>query len=409
MEDSLRLIVFYLAIIWYSFNSQAFGDIVKCPTKTMNKCRCSKYKVKFVVDCSNTGLKSIPKGIPSETTHLYLDNNDIKILYNNSFVQGKSGLFNLLHLRLRNNALRRLEIKSLQMLSNLEKLDLYNNTLEFNNSLPKCVFWPLRNSLKVLDIRMNFEEEVSSIIYPTSVSELLKLKELQIDCLRDQQLPAEYNAMKKLTTLIFSSKMRDVRSIGNNTFDSISNLNISEISLSGLQIGIIGAGTFIKFESLKILDLSDNPRLGSNLRNILTSLKNTSLEQLKITNTGIGDAAWPIIEGICPKDTLKELYLDENNIRYIEPKFTMCWKNLEILSLADNLIILTVESFYDIFKLQKLIGFDLSGQEQLSRRRSDFPITRNNNEFGNHSGKISVKNFNVDNGAHMCENTWHAE
>ena len=317
MDGSLHLSVIYLAIIWYSCKSQTFRDIIKCPGKTLNKCQCLKYEGKFAVDCSNTGL--ISKGIPFKMTHLYLDNNDIKVLYNNSFVQGKSGLFNLLYLSLRNNNLGRLEIKSLQMLSNLEELDLYNNTLGFNISFSKYVFSPLRNSLKVLDIRMNLGDEVSSIIYPTSVSELLKLEEFQIDCLRDQQLPAEYNAMKKLTTLIFSSKMRDVRSIGNNTFDFVSNLNISEINLSRLQIGILGAGTFIN--SLKILDLSDNPRLGSNLRNILTSLKNTSLEQLKIKNTGVGNFAWRILKGLCPKDILKQLYLDRNSIRYIQPTF----------------------------------------------------------------------------------------
>ena len=269
MDGSLHLSVIYLAIIWYSCKSQTFRDIIKCPGKTLNKCRCLKYEGKFAVDCSNTGLISIPKGIPFKMTHLYLDNNDIKVLYNNSFVQGKSGLFNLLYLSLGNNNLGRLEIKSLQMLSNLEELELYNNTLGFNISFPKYVFSQLRNSLKVLDIRMNLGDEISSIIYPTSVSELLKLEELQIDCLRDQQLPADYNAMKKLTTLIFSSKMRDVRSIG-----------------------ILGTGTFIKLNSLKILNLSDSPRLGSNLRNIPTSLKNTSLEQLKIKNTGVGNFAW---------------------------------------------------------------------------------------------------------------------
>ena len=109
------------------------------------------------------------------------------------------------------------------------------------------------------------------------------------------------------------------------------------INLSALQIGTIGSGTFAKVKSLKTLDLSDNPLLGPNLRKILLSLKSTSIEKLKLQNTGLEYFPSNIIKGLCPKAILKELYLDKNNIHFLDPIFRACWNNLEILSVSDNL------------------------------------------------------------------------
>ena len=88
-----------IAVISYSFNN--------CQEDTLQLCHCEeKSSDLFIKDCSNAGLTSVPKGIPTKTTHLFLDNNMIKILENGSFNRGDIGLPKLVKLSIRNNTLK---------------------------------------------------------------------------------------------------------------------------------------------------------------------------------------------------------------------------------------------------------------------------------------------------------------
>ena len=66
-------------------------NVANCDEEFLTKCKRWELKDNSIVDCSNTGLESIPKGLPSRTTHLYLNNNGIKFLHSNSFAQSKGG------------------------------------------------------------------------------------------------------------------------------------------------------------------------------------------------------------------------------------------------------------------------------------------------------------------------------
>ena len=69
--------------ILMSLDQFACDDLdFNCDNEMSTKCKCSKLKDSFIVDCSNTGVKSVPTAIPSRTTHLYLDNNQIYVLSN---------------------------------------------------------------------------------------------------------------------------------------------------------------------------------------------------------------------------------------------------------------------------------------------------------------------------------------
>ena len=55
---------------------------------------------------------------------------------------------------------------------------------------------------------------------------------------------------------------RYVKFIGDDMFDSVKLLNITEVHLIGLQLDIIGEQTFIKTPNLRILDLRQQSKAG---------------------------------------------------------------------------------------------------------------------------------------------------
>ena len=129
--------------------------------------------------------------------------NKIQVLHNDSFVHSKGTLPNLTMVSIRSNQLNKIEINAFQGL-HLRMLDLYNNSLKFRNSHAKSAFAPISQSLEVLDIRRNLLGDISKMDYPVSVGELVNLKELRIDCLRNKSFPSEYSKLKNLIKLSFT-------------------------------------------------------------------------------------------------------------------------------------------------------------------------------------------------------------
>ena len=288
----------------------------------LTKCRCSAIQDTFVVDCSNTGLKSVPKGLPSRTTHLFLNNNKINVLSNDSFVQRKGKLPNLTMVSIRNNQLKKIEINAFRGLYNLTVLDLYNNSLLFKNSYPNSVFVPINQSLEVLDVRRNLLGDMSQMIYPVSVGELVGLTELKIDCLQNKSFPMEYGKLKNLTKISFSGGRKQIQLVSDDMFKAVAALGITDIDFAGLDIGVIGKNTFLNLPTLKVLDLSNNEIVGIYIRKIIPALKKTSIESLILNNTGIGQGMvlMPLVKKLSELN-LKKLTLDNNTISYVQPEY----------------------------------------------------------------------------------------
>ena len=336
----------------------------------LKNCRCFKIRGTFTVDCSNTGLESVPKGIPSRTTHLNLNNNNIKVLDNDSFVQIKGGeLPNLTAVSIRSNRLKRIEINAFQGLNNLKMLDLYNNSLEFMGSYPKSVFVPISKSLEVLDVRRNLMGDTRKMSYPVSVGELAGLRELRIDCLRNKSLPMEYGKIKKLTKISFSGGRNQVRHVVDDMFYAVSDLNITDIDLAGLNIGVIGSNNFLHLPRLKTLDLSNNELIGYHIENIIPALKKTSIETLRLNNTGIGreTVLMPIVKMLSDLH-LKQLTVDNNTINYLKPIYSKYFLDLEVLSLGNNFVHDALALRYDVMKMKHLIGLNVSWQQKFTRQ-----------------------------------------
>lgn len=140
-----------------------------CPTN------CSCYHDETwstnVVDCSGQGNDQIPRRIPMDATHVYLDGNNLQELQNHVFIGRKNmkilyvngsrietiqnrtfnGLSALQVLHLDNNLIRRLNGFEFEHLAHLRELYLQNNLISYINNL---TLLPLR-SLEILRLDGN--------------------------------------------------------------------------------------------------------------------------------------------------------------------------------------------------------------------------------------------------------------
>ena len=276
----------------------------------------------------------------------------------------------------------------------------------FNTSLPLGVFKPLSKSLKVLDIRKNLLRDISLTAYPMSVAELGSLEELRMDCLEGKPLPSVYANLYSLQKLIFVNGRGNLRRVVNNTFDAVSKLPIKEISLSGLGVSFIWNGTFSDLRTLETLDVNNNPDLSYSMSQFTASLENMPITKLKLNNTGIGSIKIPtafLLMNFCYLP-LKELLLDHNFLNVIEPVFAKCFPTLEVLSIADNYMLIENSLIYDtIFGLPNLMGFNMSWQ-----RRTNYHIQPHNRSIYRPYHVISLGGQTINftfspNDNHICE------
>ena len=216
-----------------------------------------------------------------------------------------------------------------------------------------------------------------------------------MDCLRDKPLPLEYSSLRKLNILTFEEGRQNVISLGNNMFDTVTNLNISEINLAGLNLRIIGQHTFSKLRMLRKIDLSNNPDLAIHLTDISSSLKKMSIRVLNLNNVGIVNSLHSVtytLKRFCSLP-LEELTLD-NNYFYIgdlKPIFSTCFPKLKILTLSNNYLSLAFEVVTDIMNLKNLIQFNISNQMTL----------QSSNSHMNHHSETMV--HRLKRSAHLCE------
>ena len=358
-------LIFVLTVVFIFFETNL---ALNCTEEAIRFCQCKEDGDRYEVDCCDVGLKFVPKNISVQTTHLYLDDNNLKILHNGSFNQRNRGLPHLVMLSIKRNQLEKIEPATFRWLPNLKELILYNNSLQQVNSLPNSIFQPLSKSLKMLDIRINLmNPKIDLVKYPQSVEELHNLEELRMDCLPNRGLPVEYSSLNHLHTLIFGGGRGNIRILHQKMFASILKLKVTKIDLTGLGISMIWKTTFTGLKSLIWLDLSNNPQLSLSMKNFAASLNETSVTKINLNNTGIGtgsQSASTLLRYFCFLP-LKELTLDHNYINGMDPIFKECFPSLEVLSFGDNYLYFSSDFVDDtIFGLSNLIGFNFTWQRQ---------------------------------------------
>src|SRR6218665_1008087 len=138
--------LFYCSVVILHFTSTVHSrKDVEDQTVYSSPHGCKCDKVLHLVNCTNKGLKAIPKDIPSDTLSLILDDNEFKYLGNDSF----RNLRNLRNLSMRNCQISHVDRGVFAPLSKtLQMLWMSNNALDKRNG---SFLMPLKN-LQLLDL-----------------------------------------------------------------------------------------------------------------------------------------------------------------------------------------------------------------------------------------------------------------
>ena len=145
-------------------------------------------------------------------------------------------------------------------------------------------------------------------------------------------------------------------------FQSIYVLNLKNLNFTSLNIIKISGAVFSQLSSLRVLDLSNNPRLVSNAVDVARGLKNTSIKELYMISTCLGfdETVEPLLDQLSDTN-ITVLALDWNEIHNVHNVFRRL-PNIETLTLSNNGLQNMFQFFTDIFmaKSLKKIGPELS-------------------------------------------------
>ena len=335
------------------------------------ECECSLIRetgVLLFVNCSNGGFTSIPNDIPVNTAYLSLDGNFLYYVPNNAF----KNLVNLKWLDLSNSHIYNLESGAFNNLFHLNFLNLRNNYLcENNGSYAEGVFSPLTDILEWLDISGNLRNISSKkMSYPSKALSILhSLKVLKLDCISGTKLGNEFKNLSSLKELDFSQGIQ-ADYIPDDMFQPIYGLHLRKLNLTNLNIGRVSGAVFSRLTSLRVLDLSNNPRLVYNAVDVAYGLRNTSIEELYMMNNCLGfeDTVEPLLANL-NRTNITVLALDFNEIHNVHNVFLRL-PNIVILTLSNNGLQNMFEFFHDIYEEKSLKKLNLNYQKFLLQSSS---------------------------------------
>jgi hypothetical protein len=207
---------------------------------------CLCYKWRPLVQCSYTGLRRLPEGIPLWYIDLYITKDNISILYENEFK-----LADLLHLqtfKLTSSQLSTLQGGVFSGMTNLTVLDLTDNSL---HTLHTGVFCGL-DSVRKLYLNKN---EINSILEGAfcalSSLQILDLDENKLSSLED----GTFQGLKNLTALSLRGNV--IEAFSDRAFEDLH--KVTFLDLTGNNIKRLNAQCMLQgMESLLVVYLSDN-------------------------------------------------------------------------------------------------------------------------------------------------------
>ena len=225
---------------------------VVCP----EECRCEWEG--YLVNCSDSGLNSIPSKFPTHVRILKLDGNNITYFENSSFVS--RGLVELDILEANYCKLRKIELGAFNGLTKLMIMSMSGN--EISEIIPDT--FEKMSSLEMLDMSHIIIVQLQSDVF----NGLVNIKIIRLQGNKLQYLHPD--------TFLGLSKSQDLQIPTDSSF--INSRILKELAISGCNARSLSVQTFANVNALKILNLSDN-----NLRSIDISILK-SLPKLWVLN-----------------------------------------------------------------------------------------------------------------------------
>uniref|UniRef100_A0A915BFW7 Ig-like domain-containing protein n=1 Tax=Parascaris univalens TaxID=6257 RepID=A0A915BFW7_PARUN len=324
--------VYVLVFLLFEFVHAEGLNYERCPSA----CHCLDTHI----DCSRRSLTAVPAMLPSWTTVLELQGNEIKEVSPTAFI----GLDDLISLDLSENGIESFSRLVFAYTPRLQTLVLRKNRL---SSVPLGI--ESLNELHRLDLKGN---EITNL---TSIDILRLAKVDVVDLARNsiQELPRAILvnlADSKITRLDLSNNAIPV--LRSRVFSSLHTLR--NLRLSRSKVGSVEKGAFDGLVALRSLDLSRNrlttiraltfsPLISlQNLtlsRNMISSLEDGAfwgveqLQRLSLAENRLTAVTGGWLYGML---SLTSLDLSSNSVSWIEPSVWSLCSTLQWLSLASN-------------------------------------------------------------------------
>ncbi|XP_054849344.1 vasorin [Eublepharis macularius] len=275
-----------------------------CPTD----CQCSQPRTVF---CISRRSHTVPQGLPQDTANLYVFENGIHSLHENSF----TGLPALQLLDLSQNQISSLPRNVFQPLTSLSNLDLSSNQLhEISNES--------FHGLRFLE-RLYLDRNKIRLIHPQAFDSLESLLELK---LQDNQLHV-VPPLHLPTLLLLDISRNRITTLEPGTF----HINkLESLKIAGLNLDHLDEELLQKLHNLHELDVSDN--LLSRVPGVLKQLRGLT----KLSLAGNAQISQLHLEDFQELPNLQELDISNLNLNHLPKDFFSAFPRLKAVTAAEN-------------------------------------------------------------------------
>jgi len=343
-------------VFWLWLLTLPTSVAVLCP----EKCRCGEEG--YLVNCSHSGLNSIPSILPKHVRILSLDGNKIPFFAKDNFLSKR--LVQLEFIIAGACKIKKIEVGAFNGLPKLTYLSINSNEI---TEITPGTFENI-TYLEYLNIANNRIE-----LLGVDVSHgLVKLKDIFLQGNKLQYVhPDMFKGLQCLQNLLLSKnsllQMPNHRQI-------INSLSLKKIAISGCNISSASVDTFANVTALEYLDLSYNylRSLDIKILKVLPNLSHLHLGSNKISKITRGTCekisaleylslkynmnVHLEIDVFCGLFNLKYIYLQGNNLQYLHPDTFIGLPKLQALFLSHNsgLQMPTHRQFINSLSLKKL-------------------------------------------------------
>ena len=227
-------------ISWLWLVIQPERVAIQCP----EECRCEKKGYK--VNCSGSGLNSIPSILPTDVRQLVLDNNIITYFQNDSFVSKRLGELKII--KAEYCKIRNIGLGAFNGLTKLTRLSLQGN--EISEIIPGT--FEKISRLEYLDLSYNRLQHLDSDVF----SGLVNLKRVTLEGNKLQYLNPDTFASLPDLQILFLSNNSDLQIPTDRHF--INSHSLKALGISFCNVRSVSVETFANVSALELLDLREN-------------------------------------------------------------------------------------------------------------------------------------------------------